>query len=247
MTAQVETMRGPVEAGDLGSTLIHEHLIVSDPELDRNIPHPEWNPNRVRSQLQAQLNELADLGVKTLVDLTVPGLGRDVRRAALMAEGSPVQIVVSTGYYTFASLPPFFHLNGPGRLVPGPDPLIEMFLRDITVGIADTGIRAGMLKVSSGAAGITDDVARVFEAAAHAHAQTGVPITTHSDPHTTGGALQQQVLAEYGTALDRVVIGHSGDSADFGYLCSLAEAGSFLGFDRFGMTHMGQTQTGSPC
>ena len=240
MRDQIETVRGPVPAEKLGTTLIHEHLIVSDPELDRNLPHPEWDEERVAEDARSQLTQLAELGVDTIVDLTVPGLGRDVHRVAQVTMGSPVHIVASTGYYTYSSLPPFFHLNGPDRLVPGPDPLIEMFLRDIRDGIAGTQIRAGMLKVASDSLGITDDVARVFAAAAHAHLETGVPITTHSDPKSTGGLEQQRLLADHGVPLNRVVIGHSGDSPELDYLCALAEAGSFIGFDRFGMTHMGR-------
>lgn len=240
MESLVETVTGVVPADQLGTTLIHEHLIVSDPELDRSLPHPEWDADRITRQLQNQLQQLAALGVETIVDLTVPGLGRDVQRIAQLAEGSPVHIVLSTGYYTTDVLPPFFQHNGPGRLVPGPDPLTELFLRDITEGIAGTPIRAGMIKAASGARGINDDVARVFTAAAQAHRQTGVPITTHSEPAAKNGLEQQRFLAGLGVPLDRVVIGHSGDSTDIDYLCALAEAGSFLGFDRFGMRHMGR-------
>ena len=240
MTSLVESVAGAVPADQLGTTLIHEHLIVSDPELDLNFPHPEWEADRVRSQLRAQMEQLAALGVETIVDLTVPGLGRDVGRIARMAHDSPVQIVVSTGYYTSDVLPNFFRLNGPGRLVAGPDPLTEMFLNDIRDGIAGTSARAGMIKVASDARGITDDVARVFRAAATAQLQTDVPITTHSDPAARNGLEQQHFLSQLGVPLDRVVIGHSGDSTDVDYLCELAEAGSFIGFDRFGMTHMGR-------
>lgn len=162
MASLVETVTGVVPADQLGTTLIHEHLIVSDPELDRSLPHPEWNEARVAGQLRDQLQHLASLGVETIVDLTVPGLGRDVQRIAELTEDSPVRIVASTGYYTTDVLPPFFQHNGPGRLVPGPDPLAELFLNDLTVGIAGTSIRAGMIKAASGARGISGDVAAVF-------------------------------------------------------------------------------------
>lgn len=239
MASLVETVTGVVPADQLGTTLIHEHLIVSDPELDRSLPHPEWNEARVAAQLRDQLQQLASLGVETIVDLTVPGLGRDVQRIAEATQGSPVRIVASTGYYTTDVLPPFFQHNGPGRLVPGPDPLAQLFLNDLTVGIAGTSIRAGMIKAASGARGISDDVAAVFTAAALAHGQTGAPITTHSDPAAQNGLEQQRFLEGLGVELDRVVIGHSGDSTDIDYLCALAEGGSFIGFDRFGMRHMG--------
>ncbi|MGO1522156.1 MAG: phosphotriesterase family protein [Nesterenkonia sp.] len=238
MKSQVDSLTGVVPADQLGTTLIHEHLIVSDPELDLNLPHPEWDEARVAEQLRAQLQQLAALGVDTIVDLTVAGLGRDVQRIAGMAHDAAVQIVVSTGYYTSNVLPHFFSLNGPDRLAPGPDPLTEMFLKDLTEAIAGTSVRAGMIKVASDSRGITDDVDRVFRAAATAQRETGVPITTHSDPASRSGLEQQHLLSRLGVPLDRVVIGHSGDSTDLDYLCHLAEAGSFVGFDRFGMTHM---------
>lgn len=139
-------------------------------------------------------------------------------------------------------LPHFFRLNGPGRLVEGPDPLLRLFLADLREGIAGTDLRAAVIKICSDRAGITDDVAQVFTAAAAAHRITGAPITTHSDPSSHGGLNQQQLLGELGVDLTRVVIGHSGDSTDLGYLRELAQSGSYLGFDRFGMSHTGSDE-----
>lgn len=234
----VPTYTGEVGAERLGVTLIHEHVFVLSPELDIDLPHPEWHPGRAVEGAVAALERLYALGVRTLVDLTVPGLGRDPRLVARVAERSPVSIVASTGYYTADALPHALRTHGPGRLVGGDDPLLGLFLRDIEEGIAGTAVRAGMLKVVSDAPGITGDVERVFTAAAHAHLRTGVPITTHSNPVTRGGLDQQRLLDRLGVPLDRVVIGHSGDSTDLGYLRELADNGSYLGFDRFGMEHV---------
>jgi phosphotriesterase-related protein len=49
--------------------------------------------------------------------------------------------------------------------------------------------------------------------------------------------LQQEVFAEEGVDLSRVVIGHSGDSSDLGYLEELLSRGSMIGMDRFGQLH----------
>lgn len=243
LVRRVPTLTGDVAAHELGTTLIHEHVFVLDPVLDRDLPHPEWDEGVAIESAVSHFEHLHDLGVRAIVDLTVPGLGRDISRVARVAARTRVRIVAATGFYADEVLPPSIRLQGPGRLVEGADALIELFVRDIQHGIADTEIRAGMLKVLSDRAGITPDVERVFRAAAVAHAMTGVPITTHSHAASRGGLAQQALLDRLGVPLDRVVIGHSGDSDDLGYLRALADEGSFLGFDRFGMTHLQSDET----
>lgn len=240
MARSVPTFTGEVSADDLGVTLIHEHVFVTDPELDINMPHPEWDERAWIERAVQTLTSLFDRGVRTVVDLTVVGLGRDVRRVAEVAARVPVQIVAATGCYAAEVLPTFFRLNGPGLVVDCPDPLVDLFVDDIERGISGTGVRAGMIKIASDAGGFTSDTHRVFAAAAEAHRRTGVPITTHSHAASRGGIAQQDELERLGVPLDRVVIGHSGDSTDLAYLRGLADRGSYLGFDRFGMEHVGR-------
>ena len=45
----------------------------------------------------------------------------------------------------------------------------------------------------------------------------------------------REVLRRSGVDLGQVVIGHSGDTTDVDYLCRVADAGSYLGMDRFGL------------
>jgi len=243
LVRRVPTLTGEVSAHELGPTLVHEHVFVTSPGLDRDLPHPEWDEQVAIDSAVAGLERLYDLGVRTIVDLTVPGLGRDVARVARVARRTRVLIIGATGYYADEVLPPALRLNGPGLLVDGPDPLVELFVGDLERGIAGTGIRAGIIKVLSDAAGITPDVERVFRAAATAHARTGAPITTHSHAASRGGLAQQELLRRLDVPLGRVVIGHAGDSDDLGYLTALAEAGSYVGFDRFGMAHTGSDET----
>ena len=236
--APVQTFEGPRDPAELGMTLIHEHVFVTSPELDLNFPHPEWDESEVVERAVAGFERLHSLGVRTVADLTVLGLGRDVRRVASVAARVPINLIASTGYYTGGGLPLYFQFHGPGRLIDGPDPLVEYFISDIEDGIAGTGIRAGMLKVMTDKDGITEDVARVMTAAAVAHQQTGVPITTHSHPGSRNGLDQQAFLREHGVPLERVIIGHSGDSEDLPYLRTLMDNGSTIGMDRFGMEHV---------
>jgi phosphotriesterase-related protein len=235
---RVHTFRGPIDPGDLGQTLIHEHVFVRNAELELNLPDPEWDPGAAVETAVRGLQTLSALGIGTVVDLTVPGLGRDVRLVGEVADRAPVNLVASTGWYTPNVLPTYFGYHGPSRQIDGPDPLVTLFVRDIAEGIAGTKVRAGMLKVMADADGITADVARIMDAAAAAHRETGVPITTHSHPASRNGLLQQAYLTERGVSADRIIIGHSGDSEDVDYLRQLMDNGSTIGMDRFGMEHV---------
>ena len=234
----VPTFRGPVDGADLGLTLIHEHVFVRNLELEGSVPGLHFDADEAGERAVRDLTALAALGIRTVVDLTVPGLGRAIPPVATVAERIPLHLIATTGYYTADVLPLFFQFHGPGGLIDEPDPLTAMFIRDIEVGIAGTPVRAGMIKVMTGPAGWTPDVVRVMTAAAAAHARTGVTITTHSVPATRNGIEQLAFLREHGVPSDRIVIGHSGDTEDLDYLRELMDGGSTIGMDRFGMEHV---------
>lgn len=231
----VQTVRGPIEPQNLGVTLMHEHVFVLDLELLHNYPE-EWGDEEKRiADAVARMNELKATGVDTIVDLTVIGLGRSVSRIQRVAKQTELNIIVATGVYTYNELPHYFHFRGPGSLMGGPEPLEEMFLRDINQGIADTGVKAGMLKCATDQLGVTKDIERILRATAHAHRKTGVPISTHTAAWKRVGLDQQRIFAEEGVDLSRVVIGHCGDTNEIAYLEELIRNGSYIGMDRFGI------------
>src|SRR5664280_2244761 len=96
-TGTVETARGPIAASELGHTLMHEHVFIEDMEVRRNYP-TTWGDDGARmTSAILKFNELKSLGVDTVVDLTVMGLGRDVPRLVQVAAETSVNIVVATG------------------------------------------------------------------------------------------------------------------------------------------------------
>ena len=113
--------------------------------------------------------------------------------------------------------------------------MVGMFVGDITDGIAGTGVRAGMLKCAVDEAGLTEGVERVMRAVARSHLVTSCPITVHTHPESHRGLDVQRVMAEEGVHPSAVVLGHSGDTTDVDHLSALAEAGFWLGMDRFGI------------
>ncbi len=239
--ATVETVQGPVDTADLGTTLMHEHLFIVDTEVRQNSPggEAELDSDAVLDDAVAKLERVAAKGVRTVVDPTVIGLGRYIPRIQRLAERlagrADVNIVPATGVYTFTDVPPAFEYRGPGTILGGPDPMVELFVRDIEQGIADTGVKAAFLKCATDAHGVTHGVERVLRAAAQAHLRTGAPIMTHTHAGLHMGLEQQRIFREEGVDLSRVIIGHSGDSTDLDYLQRLLDAGSILGMDRFGI------------
>ena len=236
---QVQTVTGPVDTAELGQVLMHEHVFVLSPDIQQNYPE-EWGDEEQRvADAVEKLTALAATGVRTIVDPTVVGLGRYIPRIQRVAEQVDLNIVVATGCYTYEDVPFFFHHRGPalnaalGTEVP--DPMVDMFERDITEGIAGTGVRAAFLKCAIDAPGLTPGVERIMRAVARTHGRTGVPITVHTHPESRQGLAVQKVFGEEGVDPRRVVLGHSGDTTDVDHLCELADAGFFLGMDRFGI------------
>jgi len=236
----VETARGPVDADQLGVTLMHEHVFTLTADVQQNYPG-EWGSEDERvADAVAKLQKAYDAGVRTIVDPTVVGLGRYVPRIARLAEQVPLNIVVATGLYTYDDVPFFFHYRGPAlSAVLGtdvPDPMVDLFVGDIRDGVAGTSVKAGMLKCAIDHQGLTPGVERTMRAVAKAQLQTGVPVTVHTHPGSRTGLEVKRVLCdEEGVDPGRVVLGHSGDSTDVDHLSELADAGFVLGMDRFGI------------
>ncbi len=231
---EVATARGPIGTETLGRTLMHEHVFVLSPEIATNHPYG-WDEEARVAQAVDKLNQLKAAGIDSIVDPTVVGLGRYIPRIQRIAEQTELNIVVATGLYTYNDLPHYFDYRGPGTLLGGDEPMVEMFVTDITEGIAGTGVKAAFLKCATDHQGVTAGVERVLRAVAKAHRATGAPILTHTHAASRQGDHQQRVFAEEGVDLSRVVIGHCGDTTDLDYLEGLIARGSYVGMDRFGL------------
>jgi len=232
---QVNTVKGALNTEQLGVTLMHEHVFVLSAEIMQNFPEPWGDEEKRVADAIARLNELKARGVDTIVDLTVIGLGRYIPRIQRVSSQTDLNIIVATGVYTYNDVPMYFHFQGPGTELGGPEFMADMFVRDIEEGIACTGVRAAILKCATDQPGVTPGVERVLRAVAQAHRRTGVPISTHTHAHTERGLEQQRIFEEEGVDLSRVVIGHSGDTTDIAYLEKLIANGSYIGMDRFGI------------
>lgn len=221
--ATVETVLGPIEATQLGVTLSHEHVLVGMGEDTKHYPWLfDWE--RTKANSIRELSEAKAGGVDTIIDLTTPDLGRDVGFVRDVAEASGMNIVVATGIWR--DVPRSFWARDLDRIA-------EIFVREIEVGIEDTGIKAGAIKVANDVGGVSPEGERILRGAARALKRTGCPISTHHWAPEQVGTRQVEIFREEGAPMDRICIGHSADSTDVDYLESLLRAGVYLSMDRY--------------
>lgn len=231
--ATLQTVTGAIAPADLGKTLMHEHLMIGYPGSESDTVNPGPNLDERVARCVDRIEEIQALGYTSLLDPCPSDLGRDVELMAKVSQKTGFQVICATGLYKQAEGGhPYWHMRGSfGSTV---DAMAEIFIKEITEGIGNTGVRAGIIKVATGKGVMTDYERSIFEAAAKASVETGAPITTHTD-HGTIGDLQQEVLTEGGAAANRIVIGHSCGTSDHDYHVKIARGGSYLGFDRFGL------------
>jgi phosphotriesterase-related protein len=225
--AQVHTVQGPVEADQLGLTLVHEHVRFRDEAVAE-----QW-PGRYDEQLELDaallaVNAARERGVRPIVDPTAMFGGRDVNFMKRVADETGVQIVACTGIYSYDYLPHYFE----NRDI---DVMADHFVEDIEIGCQGTEIRAAFLKCAADAAGVTEHVEKIHRACARASLETGAPIMAHSMPAVGTGPRQVEIFREEGVEMAKVQIAHCGDTEDVGYIEGLIEQGVYVGLDRYGL------------
>jgi phosphotriesterase-related protein len=213
---------------------MHEHIFVLTPDVQQNLVG-EWDESARVADAIEKLRAVKAAGIDSIVDPTVIGLGRYLPRIVTIAEQVDVQIVVATGIYTYEDVPNYFRHRGPATGFDLPEPMIELFVRDLTEGIGETGVRAGFLKCAVDVPGMTPGVERVLRAVAGAHTRTSAPVMVHTAPRHQVGLEVHRVLTEEGVPPSSVLLAHSGDSTDADHLSGLADRGYLLGMDRFGI------------
>jgi 5-phospho-D-xylono-1,4-lactonase len=228
--ATIETLRGPVPVRDLGIVDYHEHLYVEPPSwLHRQ------DPDFALTSVERSAEELATwakAGGRTLLELTAVDFGRNVHKIREVADRVPdVHVVLTAGY----NRP---HYMGRWLHAVSEDDMVRDTVRDLTVGIDGTDVKAGLIKAGSEYNNFNANAQKLFRVAARAYAETGAPIVTH----TTGGTMgleQVAALAERGVPTHRVALSHMDRNVDPAHHAQVAATGAYLGYDCFGKAKYG--------
>ncbi len=224
----INTVTGTVSTDKLGVTLMHEHLLIGWAGWELDCTAPRFDRKTALRQATERLKELKDLGLSTFVDPCPNDIGRDVVFMAEVAAASGINVICATGLYKEElGNTPYFKQRSVEEIT-------DVYAAELTKGIGETGIKAGIIKCATGKDRITEYEEKCLRAAARASKRTGAPITTHTDEGTMGRE-QLDIFASEGVDFGRVVIGHSCGSSDLRYHTDMLDRGCYLGFDRFGL------------
>ncbi|MCM3714334.1 phosphotriesterase-related protein [Alkalihalobacillus oceani] len=227
---QVQTVTGEVEINDFNYILMHEHLQIGYTGWHLDPFSPKYIRKEIIDRAVDRLQELKTYGVDCMVDPCTMELGRDPELMAEVSQRSGVRIICSTG----------FDLEARGKLFAiqrlSWEEILEIYLKEITDGIGETGIRPGIIKAATGYNRITEYEEMCLKAASHASRISGIPIITHTE-HGTMGPEQVQLFKSEGVNLQKCIIGHCCANHNLDYQLSILDEGALVGFDRFGNEH----------
>ena len=225
--ATVESTRGPIEADELGTTLIHEHLRFRDDAVAAQWPHL-YDDDADRAAAVGSARAAMEHGVTTLCDPAGMYGGRDASFAARVADETGMNVLLCTGIYAYENLPHHF-VNRDA------DAMADCFVHDLDVGIQGTEVRAAFIKCAADHQGVNENVEKCLRAAARASVRTGRPIMAHSHPASENGLEQMRIFEEEGVDPAAVQIAHTGDTDDLDYIERLLDRGAWIGMDRYGL------------
>ena len=250
---KVNSVCGEVSRERLGTVTTHEHVLLDLTAFYQALPVPGiedpatqkvemWNlgilsrdcyalkDNLLLDDEAVQAEELAYFrraGGDTVVDASLPGIGRDARALKRIAEKTGLNIIMGTGFYVGET--------HPKELADMTDRQVaDLMVRELKEGVDGTDIRAGYIG-EIGISEIFDEKERkVLRAAALAQKDTGVAINVHINPWTTNGLEAADILLQAGVAPDRICISHIDVENRESYVYALLQKGVYVEFDNFG-------------
>jgi predicted metal-dependent phosphotriesterase family hydrolase len=261
----VQTVLGAIDPADLGFTLPHEHTAIALWHVPNRWDY--WELTADEPVITAELARFSEAGGSGLVDLTVPGVGRDPAWLVRLAHASGLHLVIGCGWYRDAYYPAEARIDR--RTV---DSLADELVREIEEGIAVEGaplatatapaslrapatstapaptpaVRPGIIgEIGTDKPWLSAREERVHRAAARASRRTGLAITTHSVMSPVGLA-QLDVFEAEGADLSRVVIGHADSYPRLEHYLEIVRRGASLEFDFLGMSFTPTERHGEP-
>ena len=247
----IKTVTGVIDRKGLGITATHEHVLLDLTAFYQALPVPGiddpatqkvemWNlgilsrdcyalkDNLLLADEDVAADELMffkNAGGNTIVDASLPGIGRNPKALRRIAEKTGLNIIMGTGFYVGETHPKAL------------DSMTDEAIGDLMVGELTEGVD-GICAGYIGEIGISEifdnKERRVLRAAAIAHKKTGAAINVHINPWTTNGIEAADILLSAGVAPDKICISHVDVENREDYIYALLQKGVYVEFDNFG-------------
>ena len=235
-TAQqtVMAVTGPIGANELGTTLIHEHILVDFIGAAKYDPQ-RWNDDDVIRKVLPYLEEVKKAGCKTIVDCTPNLLGRDVQLLQRLSKQSGLSIVTNTGYYGGSDekfLPPQVFTESASELA-------KRWVAEWENGIDGTGVKPGFMKISVNPASLSIASRKLTEAAAITHLRTGLTIASHTGP-AVAAFEEIEILKVQGVSPEAFVWVHAQSEKNFEEYIKAVRIGAWVSLDGVGDSNIQQ-------
>ena len=235
--AHVQTVLGPIEPSTLGFTLPHEHTQIALWHVAGR--HDYWELTPDEPLIVEELGRFRAAGGSGLVDLTLPGVGKDPEWLVRIARATGLHVVMGCGWYRGMHYPAEAKIDR--RSV---DSLADELVAEIEGSAGD--VRPGIIgELGTDKPWLSAQEERVHRAAARALRRTGLAITTHGVMSDVGLA-QLTVFEEEGADLSRVVVGHADSYPSLDHYLEIIRRGASLEFDFLGMSFTPQERVGEP-
>lgn len=223
--AEIHTVMGPVRGEELGSTLIHEHVLVDFIGADQIKPG-RYDVQEVIEVVQPYLVRIRELGCQTLVECTPAWLGRDPLLLKRLSEASGLRMITNTGYYGASNgkyLPAHAREETAGQLA-------RRWIREFRNGIDETGVVPGIMKIGVNRGPLSDVDAKLVRAAAQAHRETGLTVACHTGD---GAAAMQEleIFQEEGVSPRALIWVHAQNEKDPDVHANAARKGAWVEFE----------------
>ena len=222
---QLWTTLGPLREDQLGMILPHEHVFV-DLRTPDQPGYAEAETEAVVTLMAPQIEAIKAQGITALVECTTGGVGRRADIDLAVSKATNFPIVVPTGNYREPWIPDWVRDASEAELE-------TWMLRELNVGMDDTGVRAGWIKLSAGDEGITSLEARILRAAARAAKATDAVIGSHTIKSRVVMD-QLDIIEAEGHRAERFISIHTQAEPDFALHKAVAARGAWIEYDNIG-------------
>jgi predicted metal-dependent phosphotriesterase family hydrolase len=237
--ATVNTVLGPIAAGDLGVVSVHERLLSVFPgaqyAYDLVIDRAE-----IFEVLAEKLAVFQTAGGGTIVDTTGMFHGRDLTLLEALSRTTGVHIVASTGMGPEGLLGGYFLTPQSNPPTPWPaEKFADLFAKEVAEGMVVPRLErrgaAGIVATAVTTAGMTGVDESLCRGAARAALATGVPVSIRFG---SDAVHDLEVVLDEGLAADRVVVGglDRTDAAATDSALEVARRGAYAALDHVGST-----------